>query len=69
MNMSDFGQMLVTLLVLGLFATFADRVPLFGKLPGDFVFAYRTVVIHLPMASCLATGVLLSALWLLMGKK
>jgi len=69
MNMDEVKQMALTLLALGLFAIFAERIPLFGKLPGDFRFSYKTVVIYLPVASCLATAGMLSMLWLLMGKK
>ena len=57
---ADLGRFLLilglVLVAVGLLLVFADRVPLIGRLPGDFVIRRRGFTLYFP----LATGILLS---------
>lgn len=64
-----FGKLLIilglALVALGLLLTFAGKVPLLGKLPGDFRIERENISFYLPLGTCLLLSLLLSLLlWL-----
>ena len=68
--MPQFGKLLivagVVIVAIGLLVTFADRIPLIGRLPGDIQIRRKGLVIWVPLASSLLLSLLLTlALWLL----
>lgn len=50
------------LVVLGVWLTFAGRLPGLGRLPGDFVFGGPRVRVYLPLGTSLVLSVLLTLL-------
>jgi len=55
----------ITLIVLGLLLTFAGKIPLLGKLPGDIRIERENFSFYLPLGTCLLLSVLISLLlWL-----
>jgi len=55
----------VILIIAGLFFTYGGRIPLLGKLPGDFRIQRENFSFYFPLASCLLVSVLLSLIfWL-----
>jgi len=53
------------LVAIGLWLTFAGRMPYFGKLPGDFRIEKENFSFYFPLASCLLISLLISLLlWL-----
>jgi hypothetical protein len=50
------------LFVAGLAFSLGGRVPLIGRLPGDFVFRRGSFTFYLPLATCLALSLLLTLL-------
>ncbi|HUU99241.1 MAG TPA: DUF2905 domain-containing protein [Phycisphaerae bacterium] len=68
--MPQFGKLLivagVVIVAIGLLVTFADRIPLIGRLPGDIQIRRKGLVIWVPLASSLLLSLLLTLiLWLL----
>ena len=70
--MSEFGQIGRTLalvgvaiLVIGVALMLAGKVPLIGRLPGDFVWKRGGFTLYVPLATCLILSLLISTvLWL-----
>jgi hypothetical protein len=63
------GKLLIflglALVALGLLLTFAGKIPLLGKLPGDFRIERGNLTFYLPLGTCLLLSLLLSLLlWL-----
>lgn len=55
----------IILIIAGLFFTYGGRIPLLGKLPGDFRIQRENFSFYFPLASCLLVSVLLSLIfWL-----
>lgn len=50
----------IALVVIGLLITFAPRIPLLGKLPGDFYFKRGNASFYFPLASSILISVILS---------
>ena len=69
---AEAGRLLVilgaVLLVLGLLLTLAGRLPLLGRLPGDFVYRSGNFTLYLPLATSLLISVLLTLLLALFRK-
>jgi hypothetical protein len=65
-GVSEPGRLLIVvgavLLALGLCLTLFGRLPLLGRLPGDFVYRKGNVTLYLPLATSLLISVLLSLL-------
>ncbi len=61
------GKLLIFLglgiVVLGLFLTFAGRVPLLGKLPGDMVYRKGNFTFYFPLATCILLSLTLTLLF------
>lgn len=55
----------VVLILAGLFLTYAGRIPLLGKLPGDIRIQRENFSFYFPLASCLLISALVSLIfWL-----
>jgi len=71
--LSDMGRLLVfvgaVIVVVGLVLMFSDRIPLFGRLPGDIVIRRRNTVIYFPIVTMLVVSVVLSILLRLLHRK
>ena len=69
---SQFGRLLIllggVLLALGLCLTLFGRVPMLGRLPGDFVHRKGNFTLYVPLASSLLLSVLLTLLLALLRK-
>ncbi|MGH9462806.1 MAG: DUF2905 domain-containing protein [Vicinamibacteria bacterium] len=53
------------IIVLGLVLTFAGRIPLLGRLPGDIVFRRGNFTFYFPLATSILLSLLLTLLlWL-----
>ncbi len=50
----------IALVALGLFITFAPKIPIIGKLPGDFYFKRGNASFYFPLASSILISVILS---------
>ncbi|MBN2429476.1 MAG: DUF2905 domain-containing protein [Deltaproteobacteria bacterium] len=50
------------LILLGLWLTFAGKIPFLGKLPGDIRFQRENFSFYFPLVSCLIVSVLISLL-------
>lgn len=50
----------IALVAIGLLITFAPRIPLIGKLPGDFYFKRGDASFYFPLASSILISVVLS---------
>jgi hypothetical protein len=53
----------------GVLLTFADRIPLLGKLPGDFRLERSRFTLYVPLASSLILSILLTVLLNLIGRR
>jgi len=67
--MTNPGKLLIilglTLVAAGLLLTFAGRIPLIGKLPGDLRIERENFTFYFPLGSCLLLSLLLSLIfWL-----
>jgi hypothetical protein len=55
----------LVLIGLGLFITFADKLPFLGKLPGDIRIGKDNFTFYFPLGTCILLSLLLSlVLWL-----
>ena len=68
--MSNPGKLLIflglTLAAAGLLLTFAGKIPLIGKLPGDLRLERENFTFYFPLGTCLLLSLLLSLLyWLI----
>ena len=65
MELSQFGRVLVlvgaVMLFLGVLLVVADRVPLIGRLPGDFTVRGNGWTLYAPVATSIVLSVLLTA--------
>ena len=69
MTMPEIGRVLLVvggvLVVLGLVLTFAGRVPLLGRMPGDIVYRRGNFTFYFPIVTSIVLSLLLTAvLWL-----
>jgi hypothetical protein len=56
------------LLLAGLLFYFFDRIPLFGKLPGDIVVKKKNFTFYFPLATSIIISILLSLLFYLISR-
>ena len=64
MEFQGFGKLIIilgiSLVAVGLLITFAPKIPLIGKLPGDFYFKRGNASFYFPLASSILISVILS---------
>lgn len=62
--LGSFGKVLIimgsVLIAIGLLLVFFDKIPFFGKLPGDIVIKKKNVVIYIPIVTSLILSLVLS---------
>ncbi|UCG62556.1 MAG: DUF2905 domain-containing protein [Candidatus Zixiibacteriota bacterium] len=68
----QFGKVLIVfgllIVVFGLVLLLVDKIPLIGKLPGDFSFKSGNTRIYIPIATCLILSALLTLILNLIGR-
>ena len=66
MEIHGFGRLLITLglalLAVGVVLVLAPKIPLLGRLPGDFLFRKGGVTIFVPLVTMLLLSIALTAL-------
>ncbi|MCX8034384.1 MAG: DUF2905 domain-containing protein [Thermodesulfovibrio sp.] len=71
--MSEIGKFLIILgfviILLGFLLTFAGKVPLIGKLPGDIVIERRNFVFYFPLGTSILLSIVISLILYLLSKK
>lgn len=64
MELQGIGKLIIimgiALVVIGLLITFAPKIPIIGKLPGDFYFKRGNASFYFPLASSILISVILS---------
>ena len=50
----------IFIIILGLLITFGQRIPLLGKLPGDFTFRRGNIMVYLPLVTSIVISVILT---------
>ncbi len=65
MDLASIGRMLfvagLAIAAIGLALTFADRVPLLGRLPGDIRLGGDRVTVYVPIATSILLSIVLTA--------
>lgn len=56
------------ILLVGLLLYFIDRIPLFGKLPGDIVVKNKNFTFYFPLATSIIISIVLSLLFYLISR-
>lgn len=56
------------ILLVGLLLYFFDRIPLFGKLPGDIVVKKKNFTFYFPLATSIIISIVLSLLFYLISR-
>ncbi len=68
----QFGKVLIVfgvlIVVVGLVLLFAEKIPLIGKLPGDFSFKSGNIRVYVPIATCIVLSVLVTIILNLIGR-
>lgn len=66
MNLSPIGKLLIVtgaaIILLGVAVLFFDKVPLFGKLPGDIIIKKRNFSIYFPLGMSILLSLILTAI-------
>ena len=67
MNTAPFGKILIitgtAILMLGFVFLLYDKIPLLGKLPGDFVFKKKNLTVYFPLGTMILLSVGLSLIF------
>jgi len=70
--MSDFGRIFIilgiVLLLMGIFFTFFDKIPILGKLPGDIYIKKDNFTFYFPLTTSIIISIILSFLFRLLNK-
>ena len=68
----EFGKMLLILgilfVVIGLFLMLGPRIPLLGKLPGDFVVGRVNFTLYFPLATSILLSIVLTLIFFIFRK-
>lgn len=71
--MNEIGKFLVILgfiiILLGFLLTFAGKIPLIGKLPGDIVIERKNFILYFPLGTSILLSIIITLLFYLIGKK
>lgn len=64
MEIQGLGKLIIilgiSLVVIGLLITFAPKIPILGKLPGDFYFRRGNTSFYFPLATSLLASLIIS---------
>ena len=70
--MPEFGKMLLILgilfVVIGLFLMFGPKIPLLGKLPGDFIIRRGNFTFYFPLATSILLSIVLTLIFFIFRK-
>jgi len=70
--MFEMGKVLIIfgilMIVVGIFLTFWDKIPLIGKLPGDIVIKRKNFVFYFPIATSILISVVLSLIFYIISR-
>jgi hypothetical protein len=70
--LSSLGKLLIgaglVLVGIGLLMSLGGKIPFFGKLPGDFKFQNRNMIIYFPFTTMLLLSVLVSIVFWIISK-
>jgi hypothetical protein len=73
MDINGFGKILVffgiILTVAGILFIFADKIPWFGKLPGDIYIKKENLTLYFPLATSILLSIVLSLVMFFIGRK
>ena len=58
----------IILILAGLWITYSDKIPFFGKLPGDLSYEGKNVKMYFPLATCIVVSILISLILFLINK-
>ena len=58
----------IVLFTAGVLLLFADKIPLFGKLPGDIIIRRKSFTLFFPIATCIALSLILTLILYLIRK-
>jgi len=53
----------VVFILLGIFLIFFERIPFFGKLPGDILIKKENFTLYFPLTSCILISVILTLIF------
>ncbi|MCX7988086.1 MAG: DUF2905 domain-containing protein [Thermodesulfovibrio sp.] len=71
--MNEIGKFLVIfgfiIILLGFLLTFAGKIPLIGKLPGDIVIERKNFILYFPLGTSILLSIIITLLFYLIGKK
>ena len=56
------------LILVGALLSFGPKIPLLGKLPGDFVVKRENVTFYFPLATCILLSVIITLLLRIFGR-
>jgi DUF2905 family protein len=59
----------IVIVIIGLFFTFAPRIPFLGKLPGDIFYKRDKFVIYFPITTSIIISVVLSLILYLINRR
>lgn len=72
-DISGFGKILIflgaTLIIVGFLFTFASKIPLIGRLPGDIYIKKGNFTFYFPLVTSILISVVLSLILLLIGRR
>lgn len=68
----QFGKILIfggiLIIILGIFFLFGDKIPLIGRLPGDFYIKKKNFTFYFPLATSIILSLLISLILYLLKK-
>jgi hypothetical protein len=71
-NLNTMGKLLIIsgafLIVTGVCVLYADKIPFFGKLPGDISIERENFKFYFPLASCILISLLISLVLFLINR-
>ncbi|MCX5706729.1 MAG: DUF2905 domain-containing protein [Candidatus Omnitrophica bacterium] len=71
--MQEIGKTLiifgVILIGIGAYLIFMPKIPLIGKLPGDFYIQKKSFTFYFPLATCILASIILSFIFYLWNRK
>lgn len=71
--MNEIGKFLIIfgllIVLIGFLLSFAGKIPIIGKLPGDILIERRNFTLYLPIGTSILLSVLLSLIFFLLSKR
>ncbi|MCS7215562.1 MAG: DUF2905 domain-containing protein [Thermodesulfovibrio sp.] len=71
--MNEIGKYLIIsgiiIMIVGLLFTFAGKIPLIGRLPGDIVIERRNFVFYFPLATSIVISIIISLIFYILSRR